>query len=212
MCSHVLGGIGIVIKELWLDPKFVISCHYWGRASHLSRQYGGDYSAESHTIKVDRAHNFFFRVLHCVNHKEGEILIWERRGGGSREEDTKEKSGEILRRGASHGLGITHYLYGYTHTHTYTYTYRLHRRSGGLAMEQTTTQVLCRGVGGGQQDLKGSSNVALAWHTRTHTHTHSYPLTSLRTSQTPTFFLSHTFKLQPHHLFGYQPETPGGIL
>lgn len=156
----------------------------------------------------------FFRVLHCVNHKEGEILIWERRGGGSREEDTKEKSGEILRRGASHGLGITHYLYGYTHTHTYTYTYtyRLHRRSGGLAMEQTTTQVLCRGVGGGQQDLKGSSNVALAWHTRTHTHTHSYPLTSLRTSQTPTFLLSHTFKLQPHHLFGYQPETPGGIL
>lgn len=29
----------------------------------MSRQYGGDYSAESHTIKVDRAHNFFLEFF-----------------------------------------------------------------------------------------------------------------------------------------------------
>lgn len=94
----------------------------------------------------------------------------QKQGGGYKREIRRDfEEGGISRAGNNPTTSYTRYLYGYTHTHTY--TYRLHRRSGGLAVEQTTTQALCRGVGGGQQDLKGSSNVALARHTHTHTHT-----------------------------------------
>ena len=65
--------------------------------------------------------------------------------------------------GASHAQGIT--LQDYIDIQMAARTQKVCRGSEPLAVEETTTQALCRGGGGGQQDLKDSSNVALARHT-----------------------------------------------